>query len=78
MTSIRPKLQPQRAKPARQGEFTKQIFDFGIRVGRGWRPTVEDLRDHLGCSRATAYRYHALVRRAEAADADQQSGVLVA
>lgn len=69
---------PQRVKPAPQGENTKQIFDFGIRVGRGWRPTVEDLREHLGCSRATAYRYHALVRRAEAADAEHQAGVLVA
>lgn len=62
-------MKPARKRSRRSADgamvMSKRLFHFGLRVGQGWRPTLQDLRDTYGCSRATAYRLHALVREVD-------------
>ncbi len=62
-------MKPARKRSRRTADgamvMSKRLFHFGLRVGQGWRPTLQDLRDTYGCSRATAYRLHALVREVD-------------
>lgn len=55
-------------------EISKRLFHFGWRVGQGWRPSVQELRDTYQCSRATAYRLQALVREVATQSFQQRMG----
>ena len=48
----------------------QQLFDIGLRMARGWTPTVDNLRQVYGLKRTAAYRRLAELRTVPASPLD--------